>query len=208
MPEKLTPEIRGKIIDLRKQGKSFIQIEDELKVKRGAFSHIGNRSWFVTAMKEKREDGKTGYRLFSEARKARLKSRKEVKGRAKKEKGKEKDKQRKAIDEPSDKKAVSKEVIDAEVKTHLEGSDKDLRRGKEKKEPQAGGGDGNKVKKEKGKKGKGALLIVLILIIAAAVIIALFMVFGRKEKGKEPGEELGKEGEGKKEFDGRPFDNL
>jgi len=204
MPEKLTPEIRGKIVNLRKQGKSFIQIEDELKVKRGALSHISSRSWFKAAMKEKGEDEKTGYQQYHKALLAGLKeARKKKKGDRKK-----KDKERKGIPGVKGKELTTKEAIDAEVKTHLEGSDKDLRRGKEKKKLQGKGDDGDKVKKEKGKKGKGALLIVLILIVAAAVIIALFMVFGRKEKGKEPGEELGKEGEGKKEFDGRPFDNL
>lgn len=206
MPEKLTPEVRAKILTLRKEGKSFIQIEAELKLRKGSLSHISSRSWFVSSMKEKGEDGKTGYRLFSEGRKAKLKSRREVRGEARKEKDKKEEK--KGTTGPEDGKAASKEAIDKEVENHLKGSDRDLRRGKGKREPQARGGDGDKVEKGKGKKGKGAVLIVLILIIAAVLIIALFMIFGRKEKGKEPGEEIGKEGEEKKEFDGRPFDDL
>lgn len=204
MPEKLTPEVRTKIINLRKEGKSFIQIEDELKVKRGALSHIGERSWFVAGMKEKGKDGKTGYRLFTQARKAKLKSRREARDEARKQRDKDKEKERKGTGEGGDNKVASKEDIDAEIGRHLKGSDKDLRRGKKKKEGEGGEGDGEKTKKGKGKKGKGALLIVLILIIAAVLIIALFMVFGRKEKDKESPEE-GKE---EPEYEGRPFDNL
>lgn len=203
MPEKLTPEVRAKIITLRKEGKSFIQIEAELKFKKGGLSHIGSRSWFRAAMKEKGEDGKTGYHLYQKARLANLKQARKERNGDRKQEGKEK----KETPGPEDKDLTGKDAIDKEVESHLQGSDKDLRRGKEKKGSQAGGGDGGKVKKEKGTKGKGALLIVLILIVAAVLIIALFMVFGRKEKGKEPGEEAGQEGEGKKEFEGRPFDN-
>lgn len=205
MPEKLTPEVRAKIIALRKQGKSFVQIEDELKVKRGALSHIGNRSWFVAAMKEKGEDGKTGYRLFSEARKAKLKGNRKARGDAKKENEKKEGKEEPPKRDGTD--TTSKEGIEAEVDRQIKGSDKDKRRVKKKKEGDATGEGDGKVKKEK-PKGKGGLLIVLILIIAAAVIIALFMIFGRKEKGKEPGEESGEEGKEKKEYDGRPFEDV
>jgi len=204
MPEKLAPEIRAKIIKLRKEGKSFVQIEDELKVKRGALSHIGSRSWFVAAMKEKGEDRKTGYRLFSEAKKTKLKSRRKARDEAAKEKEK-KEKKEKKITKSEGPEAAAKEVIDAEVESHLKGSDKDPRRVKQKKEPGTGGGDGDKTKKEKAKKGKGGLVIVLILVAAAILIVAVFMVFGRKEKGKEPGEESGKEAP---DFNGRPFDDL
>lgn len=204
MPEKLTPEIRAKILTLRKEGKSFIQIEAELKFKKGSLSHISSRSWFKTAMKEKGEDGKTGYHLYQKARLANLKQSRNKRKGDRKEEGKE----NKKTTEPGGGSITSKEVIDEEVESHLKGSDKDPRTGKKKKESKGGGADQGKVQKGKGKKGKGGMLIVLILIVAAVLIIALFMVFGRKEKGKEPGEELGKEAKGEGDFDGRPFDNL
>jgi len=189
MPEKLTPEIRAKIINLRKEGKSFVQIEAELEFKKGSLSHISSRSWFISAMKEKGEDGKTGYQEYKKALLAALKETR------KKRKGDREEKRKKEKESPGaeDGKATSKEGIDKEVESHLQGSDKDLRRGKKKKEPGAGGGDGDKVKKEKGKKGNGGLLIVLIIIVVALLIIALFMIFRRKEK----------EGEKEPEFDGR-----
>ncbi len=161
--EKIAPEIRQKIIEMRLDGATWKEIEEKLNLTKDAGGSIYNKKWFLEGIRGGKEE------------------------RRQKEKEKKKEVNKEEV--PEVKKPEIK-TVDEEIEKHIRMSDKmppDIK--KEKKVQPGKTNDTKEKKEEKKEKSSFGLWAILIIALIIGVVVIFFLLKGKKAEVKEPEEE-------------------
>ena len=178
--EKITPEKRQKIIEMRLDGATWKEVIEKLNLRQGANTGIYKAKWFLE-----------GKKAVKEKRKAEPKK-KVVQTPIKEEKKEE-------IKVPIKEKKESAKSVEKEVTKHIKSSDKAPASTKKK---EVVGSE--KTKEPEEKKNSFGLWAILIIALIIGVVVIFFLLKGKKPKTEEPGEQQPKS----RGFEGRSEEDL